>query len=150
MTRDNPRHAEIKENDMNYGLTRGMRFYVQYRLLAADGTLLQWEDLLFQDENGDFKGLWCSRTVGTAAKRIRELIEENGTQASQYRIAARTWDEQIIEFNPNHGKAFNDPTYDYDADPDEDKIVDGDGNAHNNGEEPIGALNDDPQFTIDQ
>lgn len=119
MTRENPDHAEVKENDMgSYGLTAGTRHYIQFNLVEGEG----WKDLLFQDSEGEFKGLWASRSYGAANARIEELMAECMTDRSQYRIVRRTWDETVIEHNPNHGLAYNDPNfYDPEQDPDNDE-----------------------------
>lgn len=91
---------------MSYGLKRGTRHYIQYSLVEGEG----WKDLLFLNDEGQLNGLWSSARYGTANARIEELMADNGTERSQYRIVRRTWDETIIEHDPNYGKAFNDPT----------------------------------------
>lgn len=90
------------------GLTRGTRHYIQYQLTDEEG----WQDLLFVDPTtSNIQGLWCSRSYSRANARIEELMTECNTDRSQYRIVRRTWREEIIQHDPNYGKAFNDPSY---------------------------------------
>lgn len=134
-----------------FGLTEGTRHYIKYDL-NGNGV---FEDLLFENENGESQGLWCSRAMRTAADKIAALIADGGTVPSQYKIVTRTWHEVTRDYDPNHGQAFNDSSYDYDADEDENKIVDADetdeqADASNDGQDdhPHGALDEDPTFVI--
>jgi hypothetical protein len=98
------------------GLTEGTRHYVQFDL-TGDG----WTDLIHIDSEGWPHGLWCSHRITTAEARIQELMAECSTQRDQYRIVKRTFafEEKVVEFDPNYGKAFNDPSHDYSQDDDE-------------------------------
>lgn len=121
---------------MSFGLKQGTRHYIQYSLTDGEG----WQDLLFQNtETGELNGLWSSARYSTANARIEELMAECNTDRSQYRIVKRTWGEQVLEHDPNYGKAFNDPSYDYDQDADDEKIVDADDAVSDN---------DEPQFEV--
>ena len=104
---------------MSYGLKRGTRHYIQYDL-EGNG---EWRDLNFVNDEGQMQGLWSSRSYGRANARIEELMAEADTTRDQYRIVRRTWDEEIIQHDPNYGKAFNDPSL---VDPSEDDDSDTD------------------------
>lgn len=119
-----------------FGLVKGTRHYIQYQLTDEEG----WKDLLFIDPmTSNIQGLWVSRSYLAANARIEELMAECGTDRSQYRIVRRTWAEQVLEHDPNYGKAFNDPSYEYDQDADSDKAVDADDAVSDN---------DEPQFEV--
>ena len=75
------------------GWTKGTRHYIQYQLTDEEG----WQDLLFQNDEGDLQGLWCSRSYTAANNRILELMTECDTVLEQYRIVRRTWDETILQ-----------------------------------------------------
>lgn len=117
-----------------FGLTEGTRHYVQYSLTDGEG----WQDLIHIDPDGESRGLWCSHRITTAEARIQELMAECDTQRDQYRIVRRTFQfaEEIVEFDPNYGKAFNDSTL---VDPTEDEDEDD--------EDSTDEDEDNPQFT---
>jgi hypothetical protein len=123
---------------MSYGLKRGTRHYIQYSLVEGEG----WKDLIFITDEGQPNGLWSSARYGTANAKIEELMAECSTDRSQYRIVRRTWDETIIEHDPNYGKAFNDSDYyDPEQDPDNEKITETDEDA----DESYDGQDEDPE-----
>ena len=148
------RRFQLQKEQTVYGLTQGTRHYIQFRFSTED----TWTDLLFVEPGTtETKGLWCSKTYRKALEKIQALIAEVGNEETAanwteyYRIVKRTYvfSEHFIEHDPNYGKAFNDPSYDFEHDPDDEKIGDGtiedDENSSLDDDVTVQIVNDEPK-----